>query len=600
MSAFDDPTLAVQTLKLTRYQDLSEWHLCASEQKELCKNLIDSGLSVNAWSSRHSMNYSSMKRYMRKYRLWQSSGIDTFHNSGGGRPPIIDDTGIINIRKNLRENLASQSCQQSMITQFHLRVETEAAETRKRRGVAGSDIRVSKKTIQRFKSQNSFVESKCQFKTHARIFAESDPRNLFSFAVMNQAFLSERDAAMCFNWDATQYCVDAEGHTSIVKCEGEDRQRSATSLSAGGLGFAIKYYHFHNACGDVAPAVFIIADDSMSETELFVEEVTGLSHTQLVDATGFLVFTKTRNCNAEFYRWYALTVVAPFVIKCKESYNSQNIDKTPMRAFVVCDGEPSQIQVFQEHRILEIMAEALIDFGKSPASCSAITQASDDSDFFKASKKKLVRIRETDYINQGLDGRIKQIVSGRVTLDGESRFTSAKKLLICNSLQQVVYSIKHVMTPEIVKTGYKRIGQYPVSFLTSMSRCSRVISARDMEHMQEALPAMVEIFRTKGILTEEQMDAAGILSVNDEASNNRPKDDRPLHQQRSVIMNSVDCIAQYRSYVNYRTAEPARRAAAAELREVSRAARERKAEDVKARRELKDAEKLRRSNLTAD
>ena len=136
------PTLVVQTLKLTRYQDLSEWHLCASEQKELCKNLIDSGLSVNAWSSRHSMNYSSMKRYMRKYQLWQSSGIDTFHNSGGGRPPIIDDTGIINIRKNLRENLASQSCQQSMITQFHLRVETEAAETRKRRGVAGSDIRV--------------------------------------------------------------------------------------------------------------------------------------------------------------------------------------------------------------------------------------------------------------------------------------------------------------------------------------------------------------------------------------------------------------------------------------------------------------------------
>ena len=115
MSAFDDPTLAVQTLKLTRYQDLSEWHLCASEQKELCQNLIDSGLSVNAWSSRHSMNYSSMKRYMRKYQLWQSSGIDTFHNSGGGRPPIIDDTGIINIRKNLRENLASQSCQQSMI-----------------------------------------------------------------------------------------------------------------------------------------------------------------------------------------------------------------------------------------------------------------------------------------------------------------------------------------------------------------------------------------------------------------------------------------------------------------------------------------------------
>ena len=52
--------------------------------------------------------------------------------------------------------------------------------------------------------------------------------------------------------------------------------------------------------------------------------------------------------------------------------------------------------------------------------------------------------------------------------------------------------------------------------------------------------------------------------------------------------------------MNYRTAEPAKRAAAAELREASRAARERKADDVKARRELKDSEKLRRSNLTKD
>jgi hypothetical protein len=78
--------------------------------------------------------------------------------------------------------------------------------------------------------------------------------------------------------------------------------------------------------------------------------------------------------------------------------------------------------------------------------------------------------------------------------------------------------------------------------------------------------------RTTGsyILTEDQMDAANILSVNDEASNGRPKDDRPLHQQRSVIMNGADCIAQYRSYVNYRDAVPARRALAAEQREESR------------------------------
>jgi hypothetical protein len=45
------------------------------------------------------------------------------------------------------------------------------------------------------------------------------------------------------------------------------------------------------------------------------------------------------------------------------------------------------------------------------------------------------------------------------------------------------------------------------------------------------------------------MDAANVLSVKDEASNGRPKDDRPLHQQRAVIMNGSDCIAQYRSTI---------------------------------------------------
>lgn len=133
-----------------------------------------------------------------------------------------------------------------------------------------------------------------------------------------------------------------------------------------------------------------------------------------------------------------------------------------------------------------------------------------------------------------------------------------------------------------------------------MGRCTRPISARDMEAMQEAIPDMVQIFRTTGNLTEEQMDAAGIVSVNDMASNARPKDDRPLHQQRAVIMNAEDCIAKYRSYVNYRAAEPERRAVAMQQRQAAKEVREKKAEEVKARKDLKDAEKLRRANLSAE
>jgi hypothetical protein len=56
-------------------------------------------------------------------------------------------------------------------------------------------------------------------------------------------------------------------------------------------------------------------------------------------------------------------------------------------------------------------------------------------------------------------------------------------------------------------------------------------------------------------------------------------------------MNSDDCIAQYIAHVEHRAAEPARRALALEQREAAKLPRERKAEEVKARKELKDIEK---------
>jgi hypothetical protein len=118
--------------------------------------------------------------------------------------------------------------------------------------------------------------------------------------------------------------------------------------------------------------------------------------------------------------------------------------------------------------------------------------------------------------------------------------------------------------------------------------------------MEQALPAMVEIFRTTGRVTEAQMDAAGIPSVNNESTNSKPKDERPLHQQRSVIMNSEDCIRQYRAHVDRRDAEPTRRALALEQREAARVIRDRKAEEVRVRKEVKEAEKQRRAYLTPE
>jgi hypothetical protein len=52
----------------------------------------------------------------------------------------------------------------------------------------------------------------------------------------------------------------------------------------------------------------------------------------------------------------------------------QNEDGTAMRFFLFCGGKAKQIDFFQEADMLQLFRQSLIDFAKTPASCSAICQ----------------------------------------------------------------------------------------------------------------------------------------------------------------------------------------------------------------------------------
>jgi hypothetical protein len=53
MRDVSDPTVHVILLSITRNQDLSEWDFDSSDQKSLCRNLIESGISVMDFALRH-------------------------------------------------------------------------------------------------------------------------------------------------------------------------------------------------------------------------------------------------------------------------------------------------------------------------------------------------------------------------------------------------------------------------------------------------------------------------------------------------------------------------------------------------------------------
>jgi hypothetical protein len=126
----------------------------------------------------------------------------------------------------------------------------------------------------------------------------------------------------------------------------------------------IKYFHLHNAEGNLAPCVFLMADPDLSDNEYVVVPIPGLVVVGDMSDTGYLVFTKTRCGNKEFFRWFGESIVAAFINKCKNNYDYRYDNGESYRALVTCDGEPVQIEAFQSPHLLNLFEELEIDLGK--------------------------------------------------------------------------------------------------------------------------------------------------------------------------------------------------------------------------------------------
>ncbi len=118
-----------------------------------------------------------------------------------------------------------------------------------------------------------------------------------------------------------------------------------------------------------------------------------------------------------------------------------------MRFFMSCDGEAKQIEVFQGQEILDLFKEALIDFAKTPASCSAICQASDASPYFKATKKRMSH--QPFGYNPALDDDYAHTVHDLKVAMGE-RFSSVKKGVIIKS-QELLKQFVTLLPPQSLK-----------------------------------------------------------------------------------------------------------------------------------------------------
>ena len=521
----------------TRNQSPPESTTSKSYKTKMVMKFYNQSESIRSFCKINNIKTSTFMDWKSKHDKLKSKGIDSFHENKG-RPTAIDKEGEEFVIEELKKAKKRKNTY-SKVT-FIALINDAAEKKQLRRNLAPAKFKLTNNTVHKYKIIKA-KEVIPQRKTIARIKAESDPRNALSMFSMCKAFTAQSEPEMVYNFDATQYKItsDAENETVVYIKSSED-DAPATVQSSGKLDHFIKLYHYHNAAGYAADPVFVISDDSMKADDLITARIPGLSNNTAFGSAGYLCITQTRCCNQSFYRWFLKTIICPFVEEIRKGYDSVYPDGSPMRAFVRCDGEAKQIDIFQEEESLKLLSDHLIDFAKTPASCSAICQSSDASMFFKATKKHLEGIRYRDYNDKQLEKGIKQF------LDTKTTFSSDLKKVTNDSLQQLIYCIKMTIKPDIIKDGYSSIGQWPLDFKAAMSKCSREMSNNEYKTMEDHMDTLVKYYRENGQLTEENMDNLGIINVNDQMYGKLPKEERALHQQRARIMNSTDCIAQYK------------------------------------------------------
>jgi len=140
-------------------------------------------------------------------------------------------------------------------------------------------------------------------------------------------------------------------------------------------------------------------------------------------------------------------------------------------------------------------------------------------------------------------------------------------------LEQVTYMLKDRMKVAHIKQGYEDTGQWLsnldavdgtgsnnynidptcpqryANFHQTMSKCTAVggdrLSLAQYKQFEDALIPAIALYKAHGCITEDDMNGLNLINV---TGGKIPKNDRPLHQQRALLMNAETTTAWYQSY----------------------------------------------------
>jgi hypothetical protein len=312
--------------------------------------------------------------------------------------------------------------------------------------------------------------------TLARAAAESDIRNLVSFAAANHWMTSNCNHKLYINADATQFqfggCLKQT--TKVKAYNGRNANthpyKVLPSENENLTSFFIKYYAIISLGGYVADAIFIVADESMEKDSIDSYEVSGLGVGADPSNKGYLVFCKDRSLCGAFYEWMICERLVAFIQKIK---NLRNIDLS----WVTLDGESKQLDPFKSSDVLELLTDNSIEVGKPPGSLTRIWQPCDAWVFFK-SIKTCLRHLNSHAANSEFNKKLSNTFIQHEVKVGLKMKPKHKEMAI-EGLLDIQASMNKAITPAIIRQSFSETGMYDDSTSTYNLENDREIQSYD-------------------------------------------------------------------------------------------------------------------------
>ena len=484
-----------------------------------------------------------------------------------GRPPLLDEEAIEYVKKRAWEAYHSNSTvpysahgtDDGDCIQDILRTGINA--TCKRRGTSETGITLDRKAIRALLKLCDLSIQVTENTTAARARACTSIYMATSFVIFLSSIVKMGVIPeLLINADCTR--VDVELHGTVKTRKGVTPTKVKGKLTKSspkycGKGISreyvgIRWFPCISLKGDMGPIVLIVADETMPQDTIQVEEVP-----QLVNSSnnicgydrGYIVFLKTTPRKA-FFEWYVRDVVLDFVRRLRVVYQLKEDDT----ALFMHDGEACQGQTWTtaSKGMTDIFEQEYIAVGKLGASTSGVSQPLDTGKIL-SSVKNSVRVQFLGCPEQRghdtLREFVQSIIQKRKEENASSKLDGKKRVIVFG----VVAILVAIRTYGKADMGVKSFEYAGISLEEGIITCDtrKILNqyklmdniigddAHKLAHYVDQCSAQADKFLALGKLSDEHMkdNISLVKELHDlTASEDLGRDSRAITQQRCVLL----------------------------------------------------------------